>query len=122
MENKELYGIASSINEKFSSMTDEEWEEYKKQRNELERKRKEEYQKQFNEDLENMTNANDFLNKYKLDKNEMFDCLMYALDPTKKALFNDIKRIDNRGKIILQKYEINGKWYWGLPEESDNNE
>ncbi len=117
MKNKELYDIASSINEKFSSMTDEEWEEYKKQQNELECKRKEEYQKQFNKDLETITNANEFINKYKLGKNEICDYLAWSLDSTKKAFFNDIKKINKCGKIILQKYEINGKWYWGLPEE-----
>lgn len=71
---------------------------------------------EFENDMQTMS-ANEFLKKYILDKNEIFDCLAWSLEPTKKALFNDIKKISNRGKIILQKYEINDKWYWGLPEE-----
>ena len=100
-------------------MENKEFEEYKKQQNELEEERKRKRQKEFDKDLETMTNANEFLNKYNLSENELYDLLMYALNPSKKALFNDIKRIKNGNKIILQKYEINGKWYWGLPEEEE---
>lgn len=120
MEHRELYRIASSINEKFSSMTSEELEEYRKKQKEEKQKREEEYNKQLEKDVQTM-NCNDFLNKH-YDLNYIL-VLSYCLDPSKKALFNKSKRISNYdGKIFLVKYEINGKWYWGLPEESDNNE
>lgn len=98
-------------------MDNKELEEYLEHQKELEEERKRKYKEELNKDLETMTNANEFLNKYKLDKNEMFDCLAWSLDPKKKALFNDVKRVNNVDRIILVKYEINGKWYWGLPED-----
>lgn len=76
---------------------------------------KEKRKQEFNNDMQTM-DANEFLKKYNFSNNEII--LAYCLDPSKKALFNNIKKVlDCNGNLLLQKYEINDKWYWGLPEE-----
>lgn len=80
---------------------------------------KKKYGEEFEKDMQTL-NANEMLNKYIFDKNDILKCLVWSLDPSKKAFFNDIKKICNFDKkILLVKYEIDGKCYWGLPEENE---
>lgn len=89
-------------------MTKEEYEEKVKEQQKIS-------DEEFNHDIETM-HGSEFLKKYEFKSDAVIAA--FALDPSKKALFNYVKRITyHNGKVLLQKYEINGKWYWGLPED-----